>query len=605
MGRKKRISRKFNKAIIAIMAIPFISVIMYANYIKYSDEILKLHITEGVGYYDIFSFWKMVAICAIAAIMIISVVINFNDYSLKKEKKLLKYYIPIIIYVILTIVSIIFSKFTEFALIGTYERYEGGLVVISYMIFVYYITQNIKDEIDIKYVIYSLVGASSIILFVAFLQGLSIDILVSKAFLNLIGLQGTNGVSTTFSKGWAYSTLYNPNYLGQYTVLLLPVFVGAFQYLKEKKEKIVVLVLIILTIMSLIFAKTSSAYLGIICSIAFFILLNIKFIWEKKVLKITFITVVTISVILIVSLFSGLFGQDIINTIDNKSGINSFEDGDIYIEDIIIEEHVATIITNEYIINMHIENAEKEDTFYLYYTDENENHLVTTMENYELTFDNDDYSNFSGKIYRDGFVDFSIKDQNSGIFNTVRFLYSFEDGILGIVGPDTTLIMDPMPNNMPKNLIGNEKMFSRRLYIWAVSVKNLKDNIFIGDGPDTFRAEFDHQDVIGKANMMHQTYVIVDKPHNIYLQIAQGSGVISLIVYLFIMLSYLVWSFKLYINVDYKDKLKTFGMLISVGVVAYLVSGMFIDSNVSVAPTFYFVFGLGLVVNFMIAKKLK
>jgi len=604
MSKKKRYVKKFNKSIIAILVVPFISIIMHGNFIEYSEKIRALHVTEGNGYYDIFSYWKMILIIAVAAVMILSIILNSEKYTLKKDKNLFKLYLPMVIYIFFVLVSSIFSKFPEFAYIGMYERYEGGLVILSYIIFVYFITQNIKDEIDLKYIINALLISSSIIIFIAFLQGLGVDILMSNTVLNLIGLGNIGNVNATFEKGWAYSTLYNPNYLGQYTVLLLPILTGIFQYISSKKMKIFTAILIGLDFLALIFAKTSTAYLAVIASIVFVIAINIKKIWDKKILKILFITLISFTIIISVAVFSGAFGQETINYINNRSGVDYIEEGDVYIENIIIESHVAKITTNEYTINMHIDNAKKEKTFYIYFTNENEEILETVIENYVIRFTDERFKElFYGKIFRDGFIDFIIREPNSHIHSTTRFLYTFDEGIMGVVGPDKSLIKDIKPTNMPKWLIGNEKMFSRRLYIWAVTAKNLKNNLFIGDGPDTFRVVFDQSDVIGKVNMMHQSYIVVDKPHNLYLQIAQGSGLISLFAYLVLMISYLVWSIKLYFNINFKEKLHMLGMFISMGIVGYLTAGIFIDSNVSVAPTFYFIFGMGITVNLMVSKK--
>jgi len=605
MSKRKKIKKKFNKALLTIMAIPFISLIMHATYIEYPEYFNLLNLSEGKGYIDLFSYWKMIAICIIAAFMLFNILVNSNKYVVDKDKHLLKIYIPMAIYGLVIILSIIFSKFTHISLVGMYERYEGGLVLLSYLIFVYYIIKNLDDETYLKYIIYSIMIVSALISFVSILQGLKLDILTTMLFSRFIGVKGHTSISTVFDRGWAYATLYNPNNLGQYTAMLFPVLIGIFMYFKKIKLKIYTGILIFINLAALYFANTSTAYLSIMISILFFILVHVKFIWKNLKLRIIFIGVVSTMLIGTVLFFTGALGQNVVNYVDNESGINSFQEGDIYIEDIkLIDNHAIKFVTNEFTIIMHVVNAQKKDTYNMYFSDNKGNYIKTGPKYNKVIFFDKPYKKKIEVIYyNDNKIDFNILDPHGKTKGTVRLIYSFDDGILGIYAPGGYIAHEVEPNNMPKNLIGNEKMFSRRLYIWAVTVKELKNNIIIGDGPDTFRVIFDQLDIIGKVNMMHPTFIVVDKPHNMYLQMAQGTGVVSLISFLLMMIFYLIWSYKIYSNIDYKNHIKIFGMMCSLGVVSFLSSGLLIDSTVSVTPTFYLIFGVGIAVNIIVERK--
>jgi len=605
MSKRKKTKKKFNKSLLAIMAIPFIALIMHASYINYPEYFQLLHVSEGKGYIDLFSYWKMLAICIIAVFMLINILFRDDKYTIVKHKQLLKIYIPMAVYGFVIILSVIFSKFTHISLVGMYERYEGGLVLLSYLIFVYYIITTLDDEDYLKYVIYSIMGVSSIIVIISILQGFGFDILTTKLFSRLIGVKGTGYINATFDRGWAYATLYNPNYLGQYSAMLFPVLIGIFAYLKKKKLKIYTGIIIILNLPTLYFSNTNTAYFSIAISIIFFILIHIKFIWKNLKLKIAFISVISIVLIGTILFISGTFGQDSIDYFDRQTGINKFQEGDIYLKDIkLIDNHSIKFVTNQFTIIMHVINANKENTYNMFFSDDNGNYIKTGPKYNKVIFFDEPYKNKIEVIYyNDNKIDLNILSPHKKVSGTVRLVYSFKDGILGMYGPGGYIVRDIEPNNMPKKLIGNEKMFSRRLYIWAVTIKNLKDNIIIGDGPDTFRIIFDQLDMIGKVNMLHSTFIVIDKPHNMYLQIAQGTGVISLIAFLLMMIFYLIWSFKIYSNIDYKNSLKVFGMMCSLGVVSFLSSGVLIDSNISVTPTFYLIYGVGIAVNIMIERK--
>lgn len=68
----------------------------------------------------------------------------------------------------------------------------------------------------------------------------------------------------------------------------------------------------------------------------------------------------------------------------------------------------------------------------------------------------------------------------------------------------------------------------------------------MGRGPDTFFAEFPQGDLLGKLYAYDSAQTIVDKPHNLYLQIGISEGGIALAAFLVMMIAYLVDSFRLY-----------------------------------------------------------
>ena len=83
---------------------------------------------------------------------------------------------------------------------------------------------------------------------------------------------------------------------------------------------------------------------------------------------------------------------------------------------------------------------------------------------------------------------------------------------------------------------GKESFASGRGYIWSRSIPLLKKAIFIGYGPDTFIYIFPQNDIVGKLNY-GAIWAIISKPHNWYLQIALGYGVLSLIC----ILALIIW----------------------------------------------------------------
>jgi len=150
---------------------------------------------------------------------------------------------------------------------------------------------------------------------------------------------------------------------------------------------------------------------------------------------------------------------------------------------------------------------------------------------------------------------------------------------------------------------GRERFASSRGYIWSRTIPMLKDTMLIGHGPDTYAIEFPQYDYVGKLNAFPNHRMIVDKPHNMYLQIGVNTGVVSLLALLALYLMYFIDSMKIYFKRDINSFLDYVGVGAFVGIMAYLAAGMFNDQIISVAPLFYSMVGLGLAVNRLLKKE--
>ncbi len=139
---------------------------------------------------------------------------------------------------------------------------------------------------------------------------------------------------------------------------------------------------------------------------------------------------------------------------------------------------------------------------------------------------------------------------------------------------------------------------SNRGYIWSRTLPLLKQAIFVGFGPDTFAAHFPNHDYLGKLRVWGSgIFTMIEKPHNLYLQIAINSGLISLFAILALFAAYLLESGKLYWNSKFCSFSEIAGVGILAAVVAYLVAAVFNDSVVAVAPVFWGLLGMGIAAN--------
>lgn len=116
---------------------------------------------------------------------------------------------------------------------------------------------------------------------------------------------------------------------------------------------------------------------------------------------------------------------------------------------------------------------------------------------------------------------------------------------------------------------------SGRAMIWAETIPMLKNHWITGSGPGSFALDFPNQSDRKKAVFGDS---IVDRPHNIYLNIWYSTGFLSLLL-----LGWLVLDF-------YK---RCTDPALRMSVLGFLLAGFFTDSVVSVTPYFMAMFGAG------------
>ena len=149
---------------------------------------------------------------------------------------------------------------------------------------------------------------------------------------------------------------------------------------------------------------------------------------------------------------------------------------------------------------------------------------------------------------------------------------------------------------------GHEDAASGRIYIWSRALPLLRNTLLVGSGPDTFAAAFPQHDFTGKYLAYGTSEMLVDKPHNFYLQTALNTGVMSLAALVGVFLSYAKTSFRVFCSRFRREESWLIGLGCFLGIVGYLGAGLFNDSVVSVAPVFWVMLGAGMRANALLAK---
>jgi O-antigen ligase len=130
-----------------------------------------------------------------------------------------------------------------------------------------------------------------------------------------------------------------------------------------------------------------------------------------------------------------------------------------------------------------------------------------------------------------------------------------------------------------------------RTYIWKRTVELIKVKPLLGYGLDTLAYFFPQNDLEKLSNLAGNVHGTVDKPHNLYLGIAFGSGLISLGAFIVLICTFIVRFFQFLLKnllVDNPDLVAS----LFLGFCAFLVQFLVNDSSLMTSLIFWVLFGL-------------
>ena len=544
--------------------------------------------TASNVYIDFFSYNKMVWII-VSAIVSAALFLNLL-YSNKIKIKKIWFYIPLSGYSFFVILSTLFSKYKDVALFGFNDRYEGMFVILSYVIVCFIVINIIDNERHIKIIVYSLLISAFVIGIIGMFQYLNMDIFqaafVKRLVLNSQYKNLIHSLDFMLGPRTVYGTLYHYDYMGSYMAMLFPLTLVHFLYTGRRKLKIIFGGLSLLMAFNLFACKSRAGVVGAIFAIIILLILSGKYLIKHY--KVFIASAVGISLIFaganyvekgsivnrLKSIFSGIEKTDSLRTTYG-------------IKDLVVKSDSINIIgeNGDLIIKI---NGDR-----LLFTDENGKTLDFNNNN-SITFKDKRYSRYALMIEKQGNLSVLVVQ----VENDKMYFAVTTEGFKNMAG--NGLIVDPKPIEK-WGFEGREKMGSARAYIWSRSLPLLKNAFITGFGPDTFAVYFPQYDYIGKLKAYDTTDMLVDKPHDFYLQNAINTGIFSLISLLVLFIGYFVQSIKVYSNNRIENMYSITGLGVFIAICGYLVAGFFNDSVVSVAPVFWVLLGIGISINLKLA----
>lgn len=589
-----------NKKISVICFIPllliagFVPLIVYAKYIDLSGTTQSLYWTGQQQYLDFFSYWKSWWVVALTAFALIIYIILYLQKKLLL-KNLKQYYIPLGVYAIFVIVSTLLAKDTNTALWGFVDMYQGMFVLLSYVLITFITINFVNNERDVNLFIKAflfLIIAEGVL---GIGQYFGFDIFQTKIGNNIIlpsNLKVDN-LSFSFGRKTIYGTLFNTNFVGSFATLMLPLSVASFLISKTKKQKITSGLAVLLMIFTWIGCNSRAGYLGVAISSGFALWLFRKQIFKHWKISISLLLAMIAAFFVFNAISDGaIFARlKTLNLTQQVQNIKTANENTIKFEDIILGKDTFTIKTNKETLNFKIDGDK------IYFLDENNNELAITRRADQISINDPKYVNYN----------ISIPDKYPGVtvvaHNKKINFYISEDGVK-IIGSGGRLT-EPKSSPFFEPLKGLETIGSNRGYEWGVAIPMLKDYIIYGVGPDNFPIAFNQDDFIAKLNLIDfDANIVVDKPHNMYLQVGINTGVVSLLAFLTVCLIYIASSLVLYTKINIASTEEIIGCACLISIIGYMFAGLFNDNVISVAPLFWLILGIGISINFRLKAKI-
>ncbi|MFY0518391.1 O-antigen ligase family protein [Lysinibacillus sp. UGB7] len=126
-----------------------------------------------------------------------------------------------------------------------------------------------------------------------------------------------------------------------------------------------------------------------------------------------------------------------------------------------------------------------------------------------------------------------------------------------------------------------------RIYIWEKTLELVKERPLLGYGLDTLVYQFPHNHIEARGNLNEVT--IVDKPHNIYVGVIYGTGILGLVAFLGIVL----YSIKNSLQTIFRSKKSTeFVNTLCIAWLAYLIQALFNDTSIGITAPLFVIAGI-------------
>lgn len=586
---------------------------------------------------DSFEYTKGIFVIIMGAVA--ALVIGFHEYAqIQKKKRLfenldLKVCILWAVYLVMVILSSVLSEHTNLAFTGGgYGQWQTMWVLLGYtMLFMYaysFINSESRGLLTIKFMMIT----TGILSLLGILQTLGHNPLGWSWLQKIITSQSTTeGIDFKEGVSNVILTFNNPNYVGPYIALALPVtvsFIGIRAFEDKTKAlacRIAGVLIAVGLVVSLVGASSSAGMISVAAGIVFAGILLLSGLFSRKT-----------SVEGDTETAEGSAPQ---KSSDAKPSPN-------YTKKILIGAAAILILAGagfflakspfmETTINKILQGSE--DT-------RNIASIVNKKDELRVTLRNDTKFTLAPQLDADGNLSFTaydadkkaltvqyqedqkcytLADERFQMITLVDSKFSLENNVYsGFKFNDapnsiswTFMYVDgqwkyytPFGKLMKLHEVESfgfenyQNIANRRGFIWSRTIPLMKDYWLTGIGPNAFIIAFPNDDFVG-SKRVGDTSTLVDKPHNTFLQIYIQTGGISAIAYAGLWILYMIGGIKQFWRRRHYSDLEKVGLGLLVGIFSFAVAGITNDTVIGTQNIYWILLGTGYAVNRTIAQK--
>lgn len=536
----------------------------------YSTDEQLLFGTYKRGVIDCFLYGKSVLTIITALILLVLLIVQLFitrrkifDFN-KMHDRIIA--VCIIIYSVCTAASCILSKYKKIALWGGANSFEGTFVLLAYVvIFVAarFILINHADKARVKCEIENIVLIQAAVLSLFAI----VENIFNPLYLTITGI-GKNGIYD----GMFTAAFYSSTYCAAFIILLFPLTLYVAMNSEVIVKKYVAGIMTAIQFLCIILTKSSAGMYILIGEFIVMLILEIRAVRNIKAFSKILLRLAAgmIVVFLVAICINGNILKNVSATASNET-ISIHKDRYFRLDSIEVDEDTVILKNEDSVLKCILLDG-----------------------------------NVSFKDANDQPVAFEIKDgvaQLSMPYDMVRvgagqdsiwidlgyksnLHFKIYNGSFYPMTSDGLVIRDISGNGVNDNV---DHWFTGRGYIWRNTLPILKNTIIFGHGAGTYELYFKQFDYVGLLNSQGNTDLIIDRPHNWYLQMACNEGVIAMISIVVMIVSIL------YADMQYckaKEKSVTIIAPSIVAVAGFAVMALLTDSCVTVSPLLWIILGM-------------
>lgn len=540
---------------------------------------------------DFFSYYKSRALMLTAVYMV--AVFGFYKASglksrVRQNKALWFYFGSAAVLAVLTFLSTLFSDYKGIALWGGPERCEGMFMMLIYLLIMLYAMWAFSHKPAFKYIAAPLGVLTFITGFLGVFQFFGHDIFTTDFGKRLIvpaSYLAQGELKMLFPYGKIYGTMYHYNYMGSFGAMMVPLFLVLTLFLKDRKAKIFCGAAAVAALFALLGSTSRAGIVGVLLAAVCFVVIFAKKLKEHYKVTAGCAAALLILVLVVNIATGGLALARIPSLLNDVKALVSASDMDYHneipVRHIDLQADSATFTFQNDTLTIQ-KNSNNQPVF----ASGSGQTATAPAQNASLTVGGHNLE--LQYVNNVPYLGLYIGDNIEFILGLYDEGFAFVDSRMNIIHYEEAPYI---------GFEGKEKLGSARGYIWSRSLPVMLERPVLGHGADTFIAEFPQGDLLGKLYAYGTTQMLVDKPHNLYLQMGISYGVVALLVFIAMMAAYIIDSFRLYALREKYSVMQAVGTAVALAVIGYLGAGFFNDSIVSVAPIFWALFGVGVAIN--------